>query len=144
LQDLKPCLPKREILAIRARDQPIEHGVLEHAPPLADVFEFTADALVIRINPALCNWRSRRRVVGADLKPVVDIFAQRGAAGDSGHETHCANEATKASAWSMAYPAANTNTIGRMAFSTQARSNRRSLHRDFPQGLAAWTGVWLK
>src|SRR5262249_44135845 len=58
-----------------------EGRVVKGRPPVAMFVLVLADADVAGVDPVFCHRRDRPVVVGTDLEAVVDVLAERGAAG---------------------------------------------------------------
>src|SRR5262249_9635791 len=69
------CL-EPEVLLPRLGDQPVEHRVLEHRPPLAEVDLGAREVRRLVVDPLLGGLRAGLLVVGTDFEAVAEPAAE--------------------------------------------------------------------
>src|SRR5262249_38751649 len=72
----EPGLTQRQVLVVGARDQGVQHRILEHRPPFGQVIRFLANADVTAIDPVLGHWRRSTLLIAPDLEAVIDLLVE--------------------------------------------------------------------
>ena len=93
LKDARAVLFQVDVLLVGMDDQIVEHGVIENAPPAAQVGSMAADADVAGFDPARRDCGLGRGVIGSHLEALVHVVRKARASTQAKRHGHKAEYA---------------------------------------------------